>query len=248
VYQPIDLAHAPRTVAVEAFVRWNHPEKGQLAPAAFIDLADESGLIGPIGDWVLGRACRDLRSWIDSGLLAPATALHVNVSRRQLTDTNFVDRTSAILRDSGIDGTQLVYETGEATLSDNNPTILRTVNALARGGVRIAVDDFGSGTSALAALRAFPASFLKIDGTLVRDVGRSDGGNDPVIRSLIQLAHSLDLAVCAEWVTTDDQLDRLRLLGCDLVQGNRIGPAATAAQLTERMVRLRAADGADSPS
>ena len=235
VHQPIELAHAGRVAAVETFLRWNHPVRGQLAPAAFLELADESGLIGPIGDWVLGQACRDLRGWIDAGLVDPATSLHINVSRRQLADITFVDRTVATLRDRGIDGSRLVCETGEATLVDSNPAILRTVNALKRAGVRIAVDDFGSGYSSLASLRTFPADILKIDGTLVRDVGRVDGGDDPMVRSIIQLAHSLDLSVCAEWVTSDDQLQRLRVLGCDLVQGNRIGAAAPADELARRL-------------
>lgn len=242
VYQPIELAHAGRVAAVETFLRWNHPVRGQLSPAAFLELADESGLIGPIGDWVLGRACRDLRGWIDGGLVDPATSLHVNVSRRQLADITFVDRTVATLRDCGIDGSRLVCETGEATLVDSNPAILRTVNALKRAGVRIAVDDFGSGYSSLASLRTFPADILKIDGTLVRDVGRVDGGDDPMVRSIIQLAHSLDLSVCAEWVTSDDQLQRLRVLGCDFVQGNRIGAAATAGELARRLSLRRSGE------
>ena len=241
VYQPIELAHAGRVSAVEAFLRWNHPVRGQLAPAVFLELADESGLIGPIGDWVLGQACRDLRGWIDAGLVDPATSLHINVSRRQLADITFVDRTVATLRDRGIDGSRLVCETGEATLVDSNPAILRTVNALKRAGVRIAVDDFGSGYSSLASLRTFPADILKIDGTLVRDVGRVDGGDDPMVRSIIQLAHSLDLSVCAEWVTSDDQLQRLRVLGCDLVQGNRIGAASPADELARRLSLRRSA-------
>ena len=240
VYQPIELAHAGRVAAVETFLRWNHPVRGQLAPAVFLELADESGLIGPIGDWVLARACRDLRGWIDAGLVEPSTSVHINVSRRQLADITFVDRTVATLRDCGIDGTRLVCETGEATLVDSNPAILRTVNALKRAGVRIAVDDFGSGYSSLASLRTFPADILKIDGTLVRDVGRVDGGDDPMVRSIIQLAHSLDLSVCAEWVTSDDQLQRLRVLGCDLVQGNRIGAASPADEFARRLSLRRA--------
>lgn len=244
VYQPVELAHAGRIAAFEAFLRWNHPTRGELSPVSFLDLADESGLIGPIGDWVLRTASTALRSWADAGLVERSTALHVNVSRRQLADTTFVDRTVAILAETGMEGTQLVYETGESTLLDNNPAILRTVNALRRAGVRIAVDDFGSGSSSLAALRTFPASILKIDGTLVRDVGRTDGGDDPMVRSIIQLAHSLDLAVCAEWVTTEDQLKRLRLLGCDLVQGNHVGATSTAAALADRLGRRRASDDA----
>jgi EAL domain-containing protein (putative c-di-GMP-specific phosphodiesterase class I) len=110
--------------------------------------------------------------------------------------------------------------------------------------VRIAVDDFGAGNSSLAALRTFPADILKIDGTLVRDVGRTDGGDDPMVRSIIQLAHSLDLSVCAEWVTSDDQLKRLRVLGCDLVQGNRIGSNAAREEFADRLSKRRTSDDA----
>jgi diguanylate cyclase (GGDEF)-like protein/PAS domain S-box-containing protein len=248
VYQPIELAHAGRVSAVEAFLRWNHPVRGQLSPASFLELADESGLIGPIGDWVLDRACRDIVAWAGAGLVDPAVSLHVNVSRRQLADTSFVDRTVATLRANGMDGARLVCETGEATLVDANPAILRTVNALKRAGVRIAVDDFGSGYSSLASLRTFPADILKIDGTLVRDVGRVDGGDDPMVRSIIQLAHSLELSVCAEWVTSDDQLQRLRVLGCDLVQGNRIGAAATAEEFARRMGVRRTGEVPSGPA
>jgi len=233
VYQPIQSAQTQRIVAVEALLRWNHPTRGELAPGAFLDLANESGLIGPIGDWVLSTAAASVRRLIDSGIADQRLALHVNVSRRQLADTTFVDRVLTILNAAGLDGTQLVCETSEATLVDNNPAILRTVNALKRAGVRIAVDDFGSGYSSLASLRTFPADQLKLDGTLVRDVGRTDGGDDPIVRSLIQLAHSLDLVVVAEWVGTDDQVQRLRVLGCDLLQGNRIAAPMTADDLTQ---------------
>jgi EAL domain-containing protein (putative c-di-GMP-specific phosphodiesterase class I) len=108
---------------------------------------------------------------------------------------------------------------------------------LKRQGVRIAVDDFGSGYSSLASLRTFPADLLKLDGTLVRDVGRTDGGDDPMVRSLIQLAHSLNLLVCAEWVTTEDHVQRLKVLGCDLLQGNRIGEPINATEFSEKLRR-----------
>jgi diguanylate cyclase (GGDEF)-like protein/PAS domain S-box-containing protein len=244
VYQPVEMAHSGRTVALEVFLRWNHPVRGQLQPASFLDLADESGLIAPIGDWVLDTACGHLRGWIDSGGIGRDVSLHVNVSRRQLADVTFVERTLAVLERRGVDATRVVMETGESTLLDQNPAVLRTVNALRRAGIRIAVDDFGSGSSSLAALRTFPASILKIDGSLVRDVGSPGSGDDPMVRSIIQLAHSLDLSVCAEWVTTEDQLERLRLLGCDMVQGNRIGSAATRDETTARINRRRSGDGA----
>ena len=240
VFQPIESAHTGRVVAAEALLRWNHPTRGLLAPGAFLDLADESGLIAPIGDWVLNESARTVAEWISSGLVDRGMAIHVNASRRQLSDITFVDRALTILRDNNLEGSQLVFETSEATLVDNNPSVLRTVTALKRQGVRIAVDDFGAGYSSLASLRTFPADLLKLDGTLVRDVGRTDGGDDPMVRSLIQLAHSLNLIVCAEWVTTEDHVQRLKVLGCDLVQGNRIGEPISAEAFATKLRRTTA--------
>jgi diguanylate cyclase (GGDEF)-like protein len=237
VYQPIESAHTGRIVAAEALLRWNHPTRGVLAPGAFLDLADESGLIAPIGDWILDQSARTVAQWIREGLIDHNSALHVNASRRQLSDITFVDRTLTILRTHQLDPTQLVLETSESNLVENNPSVLRTVNALTRQGIKIAVDDFGSGYSSLASLRTFPADILKLDGTLVRDVGRTDGGDDPMVRSLIQLAHSLNLTVCAEWVTTEDHIQRLKVLGCDLLQGNRIGEAVDAQTFADKIQR-----------
>ena len=240
VFQPIESAHTGRVVAAEALLRWNHPTRGLLAPGAFLDLADESGLIAPIGDWVLNESARTIAEWISTGLIDRNMAIHVNASRRQLSDITFVDRALTILRDNNLEGSQLVFETSEATLVDNNPSVLRTVTALKRQGVRIAVDDFGAGYSSLASLRTFPADLLKLDGTLVRDVGRTDGGDDPMVRSLIQLAHSLNLIVCAEWVTTEDHVQRLKVLGCDLLQGNRIGEPISAEAFATKLRRTTA--------
>jgi EAL domain-containing protein (putative c-di-GMP-specific phosphodiesterase class I) len=237
LFQPIESAHTGRVVAAEALLRWNHPTRGLLAPAAFLDLADESGLIAPIGDWVLEQSAHTVARWISDGIVDRSMSLHVNASRRQLSDITFVDRALTILRNNGLEGSQLVFETSESNLVENNPSVLRTVTALKRQGVRIAVDDFGSGYSSLASLRTFPADLLKLDGTLVRDVGRTDGGDDPMVRSLIQLAHSLNLLVCAEWVTTEDHVQRLKVLGCDLLQGNRIGEPINSTEFSEKLRR-----------
>jgi len=242
LYQPIVSAQTGRTVAVEALLRWRHPVRGEIAPAEFLELAEESGLISPIGDWVLATAAADVANWISGGIVDPRLALHVNASRRQLSDATFVDRTLSILREHSLDAGQLVLETSESALVETNPSVMRTVNALKRLGVRVAVDDFGAGHSSLAALRSFPADMLKLDGTLVRDVGRTDGADDPMVRSLIQLAHSLDLTVCAEWVSTEDHLQRLKVLGCDLLQGNRIAEPIDAGRFAERE-RRRASVG-----
>ena len=246
VYQPIESAHTGRIVAAEALLRWNHPTRGELPPAAFLDLADESGLIAPIGDWVLEQGARTIARWTAEGIVDQGASIHVNASRRQLSDITFVDRTVTILRANGLSGHQLVLETSESNLVGNNPAVLRTVNALKRHGVRIAVDDFGSGYSSLNALREFPADVLKLDGTLVRDVGRTDGGDDPMVRSLIQLAHSLNLVVCAEWVTTEDHVERLKILGCDLLQGNRIGAPVPAEEFAAKVRRKADANRDDS--
>ena len=241
LFQPIESAHTGRVVAAEALLRWNHPTRGVLSPGAFLDLADESGLIAPIGDWVLEQGASTLAQWIADGVVERNAAIHVNASRRQLSDITFVDRTLTILRNYALEGSQLVFETSESNLVENNPSVLRTVTALKRQGVRIAVDDFGAGYSSLASLRTFPADLLKLDGTLVRDVGRTDGGDDPMVRSLIQLAHSLNLVVCAEWVTTEDHVQRLKVLGCDLLQGNRIGEPVSAEIFVDKIRRKAAA-------
>jgi diguanylate cyclase (GGDEF)-like protein/PAS domain S-box-containing protein len=227
-YQPVVSSHTGRVAGAEALLRWNHPERGVLTPPTFLELAEESGVISPIGDWVIRQACNDARRWIDSGSVDRNFVIHVNVSTRQLTDVNFVERVLGSLRDTGIDAHQLALEFTEKTLLDDNPSVMRTLNALKRQGVKLAIDDFGTGYSSLAYLRTFPADFLKLDGTFVRDIGQQ-GSDDPIVRSVIQLAHSLNMSVIAEWVSTDEQNHRLRLLGCDYVQGNHIAAPVIAA-------------------
>ncbi len=227
VYQPVVSAQTSRVAGAEVLLRWRHRSRGVLTPPAFLELADESGVIGPIGDWVIRRACADARSWIDRGLVDRTFLVHVNVSVRQLGDSTFVERVMGAITESGLDPLNLVLEVTEQVMLSDNPTVTRTMSALKRLGVKLAIDDFGTGYSSLARLREFPADFLKLDGTLVRDIG-TQASDDPIVRSIIQLAHSLNMSVVAEWVTTDDQTQRLRILGCDFVQGNRIGEPVTA--------------------
>ncbi|NBP50194.1 MAG: phosphodiesterase [Actinobacteria bacterium] len=228
VWQPVVSAQTGRTMGAEALLRWRHPERGVLAPAAFLELADESGAIVPIGDWVLQRACTDAAGWIESGSADRSFVVHVNASIRQLADATFVERTAAIVRGTGLDVANLAVEVSERAMLGDNPAVVRAVSALRRLGARIAIDDFGTGLSSLAHLRGFPADYLKLDGTLVREIGR-EGADDPIVRSIIQLAHSLGMSVVAEWVTTDEQATRLRILGCDALQGHRIGEPVPAA-------------------
>ena len=229
VHQPIVSTHTGRVAGTEALLRWNHPERGVLTPPVFLEMAEESGAIGPIGDWVVRQACTDARSWMDAQIVDGSFVVHVNVSARQLSDSGFVERVMGSLRETKLKPFHLALEINETTMLNDNPAIMRTLNALKRQGVKLAIDDFGTGYSSLAHLRDFPADFLKLDGTLVRDIGLQ-GSDDPIVRSIIQLAHSLNMSVIAEWVTSDDQTQRLRLLGCDFVQGNRIGEPVIASE------------------
>ena len=229
VHQPIVSTHTGRVAGTEALLRWNHPERGVLTPPVFLEMAEESGAIGPIGDWVVRQACTDARSWMDAHIVDGSFVVHVNVSARQLSDSGFVERVMGSLRETKLEPFHLALEINETTMLNDNPAIMRTLNALKRQGVKLAIDDFGTGYSSLAHLRDFPADFLKLDGTLVRDIGLQ-GSDDPIVRSIIQLAHSLNMSVIAEWVTSDDQTQRLRLLGCDFVQGNRIGEPVVASE------------------
>jgi diguanylate cyclase (GGDEF)-like protein/PAS domain S-box-containing protein len=236
VHQPIISTHTGRVAGTEALLRWNHPERGVLTPPVFLEMAEESGAIGPIGDWVIRQACTDARSWMEIHVVDGSFVVHVNVSSRQLSDAGFVERVMGSLRDTKLEPYHLALEINETTMLNDNPAIMRTLNALKRLGVKLAIDDFGTGYSSLAHLRDFPADFLKLDGTLVRDIGLQ-GSDDPIVRSIIQLAHSLNMSVIAEWVTTDDQTQRLRLLGCDFVQGNRIGEPVVASEFAPLLAR-----------
>ena len=227
VYQPIVSTHTGRIAGAEALLRWQHPDRGVLTPPVFLALAEESGLIGPIGDWVGRQACADMRRWLDTKSIDNSFVMHVNVSARQLSDATFVERTLASLRDAQLEPHQLDLEVTETTLLEDKGGVMRTLNALKRLGIKLAIDDFGTGFSSLVNLRNFPADYLKLDGTFIRDIG-SQGGDDPIVRSVIQLAHSLNMSVVAEWVTTEDQSQRLKLLGCDFVQGNKIGEPVTS--------------------
>jgi diguanylate cyclase (GGDEF)-like protein/PAS domain S-box-containing protein len=221
-YQPILSTHSGRVAGAEALLRWDHPERGTLLPAHFLHLAEESGAIVTIGDWVIRQACLDTRAWLDAGLVERTFSVHINVAARQLAEGTFVERVLATVRQMELQPNQLTMDFDEDTLNDRQPGTLRSLQALRRFGVQLALDGFGSGISSLTALRTCEADVLKLDGTVARMLGTS-GDDDPIVRSVIQLAHALDMQVVAEWVTSADQLRRLRVLGCDMVQGHLLG-------------------------
>ncbi|MGA2322092.1 MAG: bifunctional diguanylate cyclase/phosphodiesterase [Solirubrobacteraceae bacterium] len=215
VYQPILELENEQLVGVEALLRWRHPTRGVIAPDVFIPIAEESGLIIPIGRWVLEQACVQGAAWHQKGY---ALNIAVNVSARQLERTEFVEEVRTALHDSGLDPAALTLEITETVLMRNpdaTADLLTKLNAL---GVRIAVDDFGTGYSSLAYLRQFPVDSLKIDRTFIADlVGSSEA--DALAHTLIQLGKALGLQTLAEGVEHRSQVRWLLREGCDLAQG-----------------------------
>ncbi|HCE09255.1 MAG TPA: PAS domain S-box protein, partial [Oxalobacteraceae bacterium] len=215
-YQPqVDLSSG-RIVGMEALIRWNHPVHGQIAPARFIGLAEEMGLIIPIGAWVMRTACIQTKSWQQAGLGDLRVA--VNLSPRQFTQKALVQSIAEVLQATGLEARFLDLELTESMVMhdvDNAIAILRNLKAL---GVHISIDDFGTGYSSLSYLRRFPIDVLKIDQSFVNDL-TVDPDDAAIVVSIISLAHSLRLQVIAEGVETAEQLAFLRARGCDQVQG-----------------------------
>ncbi|WP_407279783.1 EAL domain-containing protein [Aromatoleum evansii] len=230
-YQPKVSLGDGRVTSAEALVRWQHPERGMVSPADFIPVAEDTGLIVPLGEWVLRETCRQQAAWIAEGLAVPPVA--VNLSARQFRQENLPQTVRAALSAAGLDPHRLHLEITESTVMhdvDRAVAMLRELNAI---GIRVALDDFGTGYSSLAYLKRFPIDQLKIDRAFVRDIA-SDPEDAAICRAVIGLAHSLDLTVVAEGVETRPQLDFLRANACDEMQGflfSRPVPAADYAAL-----------------
>ena len=235
-YQPIFSAVSERAEAAEALLRWSHPTRGTLTAGEFIAVAEETGVIAPIGDWVLQQACAAARSWIDNGVVSQRFSVHVNVSRLQLANPAFVNRAVDLLREYHLRPRQIVLEAREATLlGDDAEVVLRSVRALRRVGVRIALDNFGTGSNALSLLTDVGADVLKLDGGLALPAGASEA-DTRVARALVLLAHALNMEVVAERVTGLEQLRRLRAAGCDMVQGHLVGRPGPPEALVVSMI------------
>jgi diguanylate cyclase (GGDEF)-like protein len=229
-YQPIFSAVSERAEAVEALLRWDHPVRGRIDAGDFVAIAEDTGVIVPIGEWVLRRACADTRGWIDNGVVGQRFAVHVNVSRLQLATPSFVNGVVELLREHRLRPRQLVLEARETTLLGDTTEVARTVRALRRVGVRVALDNFGTGADALSILTDIGADVLKLDGGLALPSGASDA-DTRVVRALVLLAHALNMEVVAERVSGIEQLRRLRAAGCDLVQGHLLGRPCRADEI-----------------
>jgi diguanylate cyclase (GGDEF)-like protein len=207
--------------SAEALIRWRHPQRGLLPPGAFIPIAEETGLIVEIGDWVLREACRRARSWQLAGNLA--LRVSVNVSGRQFRQMQLVETVETALRQADLEPRFLEIELTESAVMYDPEASSRILGQLSRLGVQISIDDFGSGYSSLSALKRFPLDRLKIDRTFIRDVP-GNVEDESIVRAVISLAHSLKLKVVAEGVETAEQLEFLRGLGCDQYQGYHFSP------------------------
>ncbi len=217
-YQPVVDLRTGRIVGVEALARWHHSELGMVSPAEFIPVAEESGLIVPLGRWVLETACRDVQSWQNDGVAAPALRISVNVSGRQLEDPHFVDQVGHILDRLAFDPSRLVLEITESVFVAKADENIDKLHQLKRLGVQLAIDDFGTGYSSLSSLQQLPVDILKIDKSFI---DRLDGQNEQGVlaRAVLGLGRTLQLETVAEGVESGTQLDELRKLDCDLAQG-----------------------------
>ncbi len=215
-YQPkVNLTTGAITGA-EALIRWTHPTRGSISPADFIPVAEDCGLILPIGAWVLREACEQARAWMDAGL--PATSVAVNVSAMEFRNENFLDDLVAILSETGLDPRSLELELTESVLMKHaaaTATILRT---LRESGIRVAVDDFGTGYSSLSYLQKFPVDAVKIDQSFVRQISTA-GDDTTIVKAVIGMARGLKLRVIAEGVETPEELAFLRAYRCEEAQG-----------------------------
>ena len=218
LYQPIMKLDTGELAGVEALVRWFHPEHGEILPDRFIEIAEETGSILPIGRWVLRQACGDAARWLEEGSVPPETFISVNVSAREIQQLGFVDQVKAVLGESGLDPTRLVLEITETALLKATPTTVATLHAVRALGVRTVIDDFGTGYFSLSHLRQFPVDALKIATEFVQDTDQASKSS-ALAGAIVAMGRSLDIETVAEGIETAEQADRMRGLGCLFGQG-----------------------------
>ena len=242
-YQPVVTLASVRAVEVEALIRWDHRRRGALLPADFIALSEESGLMVPMGQWVLREACRQARAWQRDVPLI----VGVNLSASQFERDALPDEIAQILQETELDSSRLQLEISEAVLMRDDPKMFDRLDALKKIGVRLAIDDFGTGYASLSYLKRLPVDCLKIDRSLIKGVG-FDNEDTAIIRAVVTLARSLGITVTAEGVETTEQLSQLRELGCEQGQGYYFARPVSADRLPELLASLDADDRRESPT
>ena len=228
-YQPAVDLRMGELIGIEALVRWQHPERGLVGPDQFIALTEETGLIVPLGSWVLREACRQWKRWEESG--TPTPRMSVNLSTRQLGQTDLVDVVADVLEETGMEPGRLSLEITESTVLADTEAALDTLEALKRQGVRISLDDFGTGYSSLALLKRIPVDELKVDRSFVAGLGL-DPQDSPIVSTVVGLAEALGLAAIAEGVETTAQAQELRRVGCRFAQGFYFARPQPSARMT----------------
>lgn len=215
-FQPIVDIASGKVSCLEVLLRWRHPDRGLVSPVEFIPLAEEMGLIVPIGEWVLRTACQQLRTWENQAYVLPKLA--INISGRQFASKTLPEAIELILSDTGVDASRIGIEITETMLMGNTEEAVVALRRISNTGLEISIDDFGTGYSSLSYLKHFPIDKLKIDKSFIQDIG-VDPNDAAIVTAIIAMAHSLDLKVVAEGVETEEQLAFLREHGCDEFQG-----------------------------
>ena len=240
-YQPIVELVTGRIVSVEALARWNHPMRGLMPPDAFIPLAEETGLIGLLGQWVLAEACRQGRTWQEQEPAVPVV-ISVNLSARQFQSPRLVEEVERVLRMTGLMPERLKLELTESAVMADPEAAVATLGQLKGLGVGLAIDDFGTGYSSLAYLRRLPVDSLKVDKRFVAGLGR-DNGDTAIVEAVVGLARTLGLGVVAEGVETAAHVAHLRELGCAFGQGYHFGPPQPVAAVESLLTKVTYAVG-----
>jgi diguanylate cyclase (GGDEF)-like protein/PAS domain S-box-containing protein len=237
-YQPIIALNEARCVGAEALVRWQHPERGLVPPYEFINLAEETGMIVRMGEWVLNEACRQGARWKAERPDAEPFSVAVNLSGRQLAHPGLANQVRNALEESGFDAPLLSLEITESVLMEDAEATIVAIKALKALGVRLSIDDFGTGYSSLGYLRRFPVDFVKVDRSFVDGLG-TEAEDSAIVAAVVSLGHALGLRVIAEGVETELQLAELVALGCDDAQGFFFAPPQPAPDLSELIARSR---------